>query len=62
MEEVKVESKECVGKCPKCNSGNVKYEKIVDTGDDVYYPLKCQDCGAEAREYYFVEYSETVAL
>ena len=62
MEEVKVESKECVGKCPKCNSGNVKYGNVIEVDESVYYPLKCQACGAEAREYYFLEYSETVAL
>ena len=38
--------------CATCGSHRVEYGPLVDTGEEVYYPLTCQDCGAKSEERY----------
>jgi len=43
------------GKCPKCGSENLDYEGKMErgvSGNAVYYPFTCSDCGFEGREWY----------
>lgn len=40
------------GVCAACGSGNIEYGKLVDTANEVYYPITCNDCGAKSREVY----------
>jgi hypothetical protein len=47
------------GQCPKCKSFNIHYEPMELQDNDVYYPLYCEDCHYEGREWYHLEYIET---
>ena len=40
------------GVCAACGSKNIEYGKLVDTAEEVYYPITCNDCGAKSREVY----------
>jgi transcription elongation factor Elf1 len=44
------------GACPHCGSQDINYGRMVDTGDDVYYPLVCAACGKHAHEVYGLEF------
>jgi|ETNvirnome_2_300_1030623.scaffolds.fasta_scaffold00977_16 hypothetical protein len=57
------------GVCPICDSGNLEYETNVDSEADtfylkkalrIYYPWRCEDCGAYGEEYYSIKYMNTV--
>jgi C4-type Zn-finger protein len=48
------------GTCPKCGSGMLNYETIVDiTPSDqaIYYPYECE-CGFVGKEYYNLVFTE----
>lgn len=53
-------SKKCMGLCPNCNSGNLDYGPIEPNGESIFYPFTCEDCGTKGKEYYSLEYSETL--
>ena len=38
--------------CPFCRSGNVSYEALELDEESVYYPVTCDKCGKEYKEYY----------
>lgn len=38
--------------CPFCKSEKVSYEALEIEEDWVYYPVTCDKCGKEYREYY----------
>lgn len=46
-----------VGICPMCGSDFLDYGDITPSGNDVYYPAKCLNCGCKFKECYSVEYS-----
>ena len=52
------------GKCPLCNSMNLSYDTMeIDDGlgNSCYYPWHCDDCGADGKEWYYVDFSEIIA-
>ena len=49
------------GECVKCESTNLNYGVVEIEDDWLFYPYECNDCHATGREYYDMEYSETVA-
>lgn len=51
MININEETKE--GHCPKCDSQNISYG-CLDIIDNflVYYPIECNDCGHEDKEFY----------
>ena len=49
------------GTCPKCGSGSLSYETIVDVTPSeqaICYPYSCDDCEFEGREYYNLHFTE----
>lgn len=60
MSEIKEIKGEISGKCPKCNSGNLNYGDSGEEGESYYYEFTCDDCGAEGKEWYFMEYVESI--
>ena len=52
---------ECQGHCPKCEDKIVlRPMELVFATDYLYYPFTCSNCGYEGREYYRVDYDETI--
>jgi len=50
------------GSCPKCGGGCLSYGSLdlsVD-GDMVFYPFTCDDCGANGKEFYALEWIDSV--
>lgn len=44
------------GHCPKCGSKNIHYG-VIDVQDDYYYyPINCNDCAHDAKEWYSLEF------
>jgi len=51
----------CQGKCPKCSCDDLDYEPAeFDAVGDMFYEFTCKKCRAQGKEYYTVEYSETL--
>lgn len=52
-------TKECKGKCVKCDSENLFYgsKEIID--EWVYYPYECQECSDKGKEWYEIKYLES---
>ncbi len=46
------------GNCPKCNSTDLAYEKVVDGTPSVYYPFECNNCGFVGREHHNLTFTE----
>ena len=46
--------------CPICNSNDIDYGVCVPKGEQLFYPWKCNECGASGKEWYLVEFIETV--
>ncbi len=44
------------GTCPKCKKSDLSYGSIELQGESVAYPYKCNDCGFEGQEFYFLEF------
>ena len=49
-----------MGRCSKCNSEDLDYGALEIDGKMLYYPFTCESCGAEGKEYYCLEYTETI--
>ena len=47
------------GKC-NCGSENITYGISYPDNDNYLYEFTCDDCGKEGKEYYFMEYIETI--
>ena len=68
LEKLKKESKkhatEIIGHCPFCGSDNVEYGAIEvdEAGLQIFYPMVCNVCLRLSREYYDIEYRETVGV
>lgn len=48
------------GICPKCGSELLRYGVLEPMGDSIYYPCECIDCGCKFKEWYNLEFNETV--
>jgi len=48
--------------CPACGSANIEYGSMEHQTGSVYYPMTCLDCGAQAREFYDLNYTGTVLV
>jgi hypothetical protein len=49
------------GECADCRSKNLSYINKDYDADQMIYDYKCDDCGATGKEYYAVEYIETIS-
>lgn len=52
-------TKECIGRCPKCNSDNLEYGNTELDGTSMGYEFECRDCGCEGIEWYDLVYAIT---
>ena len=50
----------CLGECAVCNSDDVEYGVLVQESGQVYYPIHCNKCGSDGKEWYELEYVETI--
>ena len=50
-----------VGKCPACWSEYITYGDAVFTDEAVYYPVVCDECGAESKEWYKLVFVEIIS-
>jgi len=48
------------GKCPQCLSENLQYETCVHDGEQLYFPFVCCECDYEGKEWYNLEFIESV--
>lgn len=48
-----------IGKCPRCNSENVVYDKEFVDDDLLIFPGRCLDCECQFKERYFLDYLDT---
>lgn len=53
-------AKECKGRCPCCDGENIHYGTIEVVDEMIYYPAECLDCKKTFKEYYNVNYCETI--
>ena len=54
-------SKKCAGRCPICDSVHIKYGDSMPEGASIGYELTCNDCGAEAIEWFDLVYANTTS-
>lgn len=52
--------KNCLGRCPKCNSDKLDYGMPESDNEHIYYPFTCKKCKTQGKEYYEVEYWATL--
>lgn len=50
---------EC-GICPYCGSDDVEYGSMEMDCGSLSYEMHCNKCGEDSKEWYSVEYSETI--
>lgn len=55
-----MESKNCLGHCPKCGSDNLEYGNTELSGESIAYEFECRECGCEGEEWYNLTYAETI--
>lgn len=48
------------GVCPKCGEMNLIYGSTEFEGESVSFEFDCPDCRAKGKEWYFLEYTESV--
>ena len=56
---VEQKTKECLGKCPYCDSDNISYDTTEILDNTLRYPAVCLDCEGDFNEDYVIEYAET---
>jgi hypothetical protein len=47
------------GVCSVCGSDNITYGTSLLEDDYIAYEITCDDCKAEGREWYHLDYAET---
>tara|TARA_R110001583_G_scaffold135538_1_gene287337 strand:+ start:149 stop:355 length:207 start_codon:yes stop_codon:yes gene_type:complete len=52
----------CPGRCPKCDSDNVKYFGSEPDGEQLIYIAHCEDCKLDFHEYYNVKYDSSYGI
>lgn len=53
---------EGMGICPYCKSIEIKYGNHILDDNYLYFEITCEECKGESREYYSLEYEETVGF
>ena len=48
------------GQCPNCNGGNLIYSTLKVEGESMCYPFVCEDCKAEGKEWYILEFEQII--
>lgn len=48
------------GQCPYCESYDIDYGSLEVVDECVYYPAICCDCGEDFKEWYTLNYSESI--
>jgi len=46
------------GECPRCGSENLEYGAMERQDGMVFWPVTCNDCGAELREWWSLEFDD----
>lgn len=46
------------GQCPYCLSYSVDYGILELVGEQLYYPITCNDCDKTSKEWYRLEFIE----
>ena len=54
-----VKNSVAIGRCPRCISENVVYDKEFVDDDLLIFPGRCLDCGCQFKERYFLDYLDT---
>ena len=49
------------GECPVCGSEHITYGAVEFADEALYYPLVCDECGAESKEWYNLAFVVTVS-
>lgn len=57
MEGLTIVKSNDAGRCPVCNGETLSYESKECDGEFVYYRWRCDECGAEGKEYYRLEFA-----
>lgn len=52
--------KNCIGKCPKCESEIIEYGSMELDGEELYYEFTCGNCGKSGKEWYSLNYEESI--
>ena len=50
----------CQGECPQCASLDISYDPMELHDDNVCYPLVCNECHYEGKEWYELKYIESI--
>ena len=45
-----------IGTCPHCKEQDLDYGAIQLEGENAYFPYKCNNCGLEGEEWYYMEF------
>ncbi len=45
------------GVCPKCRHEDLDYDVMEIADDMIYYPYKCNNCGLEGEEWYYLSFN-----
>ena len=48
------------GACPFCKSENVKHGTLTLDDTVAYYPITCNDCNKSSKEFYNLDYIDTI--
>jgi DNA-directed RNA polymerase subunit M/transcription elongation factor TFIIS len=50
----------CLGLCPKCGNDEITYLDGYVKDESYVYEVVCDSCETEFKEYYDINYSETI--
>lgn len=45
-----------IGVCANCKEHNLDYGAIELEGENAYFPYKCNNCGLEGKEWYYMDF------
>lgn len=57
-EEIMKKQGYVAGKCPICGSTDLEYGSVEIESGVLYYPVKCEGCGAIGKEFYNVVFTD----
>ena len=49
------------GKCPKCSNELLVYNRPIKDGDKIYFPVSCDNCYCNFKEYYNIKFDAIFA-
>lgn len=48
------------GHCPYCKSEDIEYEHSYISGTTMYFPIICNSCDMNSKEWHDIVYNETI--